>query len=88
MKYAVCRHSPTGRRHLIESQSSAGSNPAVGTMDNSKTSLISVYLDQETIMKLSARAEDEGTTRSDLIREYIKEGLEKPAQAFIEYKPG
>jgi hypothetical protein len=39
-----------------------------------------VYLDQETDQVLAARAEDEGVAKSDLIRQYIAEGLQRPSK--------
>lgn len=45
----------------------------------------SVYLDLYTDGALDARAEDEGITKAELIRNYITAGLERPTRAFQGY---
>ena len=45
-----------------------------------KKILRSVYLDQEMDEALAARAEEERTTKADLMRAYIAAGLDQPAR--------
>jgi hypothetical protein len=45
-----------------------------------KKILRSVYLDQKMDEALAARAEEEHTTKADLMRAYIAAGLDQPAR--------
>lgn len=42
--------------------------------------LRSIYLDQEIDEALAARAEQEKTTKAELMRDYISSGLERPSR--------
>ncbi len=47
--------------------------------------LRSMYLDPKIDAELAARAEDEGTTKADLMRRFLVEGLSRPATMFSGY---
>lgn len=47
-----------------------------------KKLLRTVYLDQDIDEALGRRAADEGTTKADLMRSYIAQGLERGSTAF------
>ena len=47
--------------------------------------LRSLYLDPELDAELAARAEDEGTTKAELMRRFLVEGLGRPATMFAGY---
>ena len=44
-----------------------------------------MYLDPKIDAELAARAEDEGTTKADLMRRFLVEGLSRPATMFSGY---
>ncbi len=54
---------------------------------DSQKLLRSVYLDPTTDTRLAARAEAEGTDKSELMRQFIVEGLSRPASMFSGYAP-
>jgi hypothetical protein len=47
--------------------------------------LRSMYLDSRIDAELAARAEEEGTTKAELMRRFIDEGLSRPATTFAGY---
>jgi hypothetical protein len=51
----------------------------------SKRKLCSFYIEPEMLEALASRAEFEGTDRSDLIRRYIRDGLDRPARGLEGY---
>lgn len=57
-------------------------------MTEKKKVLRSVYLDQDMDMALACRAEDEGVDKSELIRRFIRSGLDRPASILSGYAKG
>src|SRR5207344_780742 len=47
--------------------------------------LRSIYLDPKLDAELAARAGDEGTTKAELMRRFLVEGLSRPATMFAGY---